>query len=150
MCFYAICDLLGITGNRGRLRLEVCPRLPGSFTSVFPRFTVFTNAHPPLHTQWLTHDTCSHEVFLNWQPKTPSYDLLSRLFVLFGSYTILRFLNCERRYQHGTCLGFFSPSYDSVLSILSLKIKWKEFRDIVLKDLWCNNWTRGTENYQVL
>ena len=26
--FYAIFDLLGITGNRGRPRLEVCPRLP--------------------------------------------------------------------------------------------------------------------------
>ena len=28
MCFYAIFDLLGITGNRGRPRLEVCPCLP--------------------------------------------------------------------------------------------------------------------------
>ena len=28
MCFNAICDLLSITGNQGRPRLEVCPHLP--------------------------------------------------------------------------------------------------------------------------
>ena len=28
MCFYTICDLLDITGKRGRPRLEVCPCFP--------------------------------------------------------------------------------------------------------------------------
>ena len=45
---YAICDLLGITGKRGRLRLEVCPRFPYVHTHVLVFRYLQTHPHSPL------------------------------------------------------------------------------------------------------
>ena len=58
--YYAISDLLGITGNRGSPRLEVCPRLPvHSLVCVLAcrhlQMHTHTHPHPPPPTHNPTH-----------------------------------------------------------------------------------------------
>ena len=65
--------------NRGRPRLEVCPRLEFKITGVRPRLQVFTNAPPPqytpnTHTPILTHH---YEFTITSNPYQPHTHIFS-------------------------------------------------------------------------
>ena len=78
MCFYAIFDLLGITGNRWHPRLEVCPCLPvhlhtSSFAGIYK--CMYTH-NQDIQLHYCHHDRpYSHHVLslLEWRFSSRSY-----------------------------------------------------------------------------